>query len=321
MRIKQKRIMQLGIVVAMLAYVFTLVPVSALWALTANGGGGGGTAAPTPTITLGGDVTGPSNANSISAIRGQSMASPTGSPGNALTVNASGTVVWTATPAVAATSTPGSDIALRATPLATATANVNAISYTVPASAQVGDLAIMVVSPFNPGGAAGPSATPPSGWIQQVSLKPTGNFQFTQIFTKVVAAPDIGTAYTVTVPTSTFGMAICAMDLYRADGTAMTVGASTSVALATTAAFVSIPQLTLSSVPQQYAFVVGAQTGGGTAMTRPAVGIPVCGQNTTTGTIGNTIGAVISRYPGEMMFEQFGGGITTNFTGAAVVIY
>ena len=62
---------------------------------------------PSSLPTLGGDVRGPIGANTVAALHGQNFPTPTGSPGNALMVNASGTIVWTATPSPAPTPTPG----------------------------------------------------------------------------------------------------------------------------------------------------------------------------------------------------------------------
>lgn len=53
---------------------------------------------PSSLPTAAGDVVGPVPANTIAALHGQSIASPTGSPGNILIVNASKTIVFTATP-------------------------------------------------------------------------------------------------------------------------------------------------------------------------------------------------------------------------------
>lgn len=66
-----------------------VVPGSVPWAAGVN---------PSALPTMAGDVTGPLRSNTISAIRGQAMASPTGSPGNVLAVNGSHQAAWTATP-------------------------------------------------------------------------------------------------------------------------------------------------------------------------------------------------------------------------------
>ena len=45
-RLKQKRLAQIGIVVAVLAYVFAMVPINRVWALTGGGAGSAGPAGP-----------------------------------------------------------------------------------------------------------------------------------------------------------------------------------------------------------------------------------------------------------------------------------
>jgi hypothetical protein len=61
---------------------------------------------PSALPTAGGDVNGPVPQNTIGALHGQAIASPTGSPGNVWGIDAAGRIGWTATPTFGPTAYP-----------------------------------------------------------------------------------------------------------------------------------------------------------------------------------------------------------------------